>query len=98
MRSVNPGDASIGSAPPPPPAAPAAQAALKPQPQEPELSPFEQALKVSCPIAKYSRKTLGEVMQIDPKALYWVATKFTGNAEIVAAAKLICDEAVKTTA
>jgi len=24
--------------------------------------------------------------------------KFTGNAEIVAAAKLICDEAVKTTA
>ena len=70
----------------------------KPQPQEPELSPFEQALKVSCPIAKYSGKTLGEVMQIDPKALYWVATKFTGNAEIVAAAKLICDEAVKTTA
>ena len=51
-----------------------------------------------CPIAKYSGKTLGEVMQIDPKALYWVATKFTGNAEIVAAAKLICDEAVKTTA
>lgn len=55
-------------------------------------------LKVSCPIAKYSGKTLGEVMQIDPKALYWVATKFTVNAEIVAAAKLICDEAVKTTA
>ena len=98
MWSGNPVDASIGSAPPPPPAAPAAQAAPKPQPQEPELSPFEQALKVSCPIAKYSGKTLGEVMQIDPKALYWVATKFTGNAEIVAAAKLICDEAVKTTA
>ena len=98
MWSGNPVDASIGSAPPPPPAAPDAQAAPKPQPQEPELSPFEQALKVSCPIAKYSGKTLGEVMQIDPKALYWVATKFTGNAEIVAAAKLICDEAVKTTA
>ena len=64
----------------------------------PPPPPFEQALKVSCPIAKYSGKTLGEVMQIDPKALYWVATKFTGNAEIVAAAKLICDEAVKTTA
>ena len=55
-------------------------------------------LKVACPIAKYNGKTLGEILQIDPKALHWVATKFTGNAEITAAAKLICDEAVKTTA
>ena len=91
MWSGVPEDASIGSKP----ATPAASA---PKPQEPELTPFEKALKVACPIAKYSGKTLGEILQIDPKALHWVATKFTGNAEITAAAKLICDEAVKTTA
>ena len=98
MWSGNPTDASAGSTPPSAPAAPAAQAAPIAKPREPELTPFEKALKVACPIAKYNGKTLGEVLQIDPKALHWVATKFTGNAEIVAAAKLICDEAVKATA
>lgn len=97
MWSGVPEDASIGSTPPVS-AAPATPAASAPKPQEPELTPFEKALKVACPIAKYNGKTLGEILQIDPKALHWVATKFTGNAEITAAAKLICDEAVKTTA
>ena len=89
-----PEDASIGSTPP----VSAVSATPAPKPQEPELTPFERALKVACPIAKYSGKTLGEILQIDPKAVHWVATKFTGNAEIIAAAKLICDEAVKATA
>ena len=98
MWSGDPADASAGSVPSPVSDAPAVQAAPAAQPREPELTPFEKALKVACPIAKYNGKTLGEVLQIDPKALHWVATKFTGNAEIVAAAKLICDEAVKATA
>lgn len=95
MWSGNPADASIGGTPAPAPAASAAQAAPRPKPQEPELSPFEKALKVPCPIAKYNGKTLGEVLQIDPKALLWIADKFTGSADISAAARLICDEAVK---
>lgn len=95
MWSGAPEDASVGSVPPPP-AASAAAATPAPKPQEPELTPFEKALQIPCPIVKYKDKTLGEVLQIDPKALHWVATKFTGNADVSAAAKLICDEAVKT--
>lgn len=95
MWSGNPADASIEGTPAPAPAASAAQAAPRPKPQEPELTPFEKALKVPCPIAKYNGKTLGEVLQIDPKALLWIADKFTGNADISAAARLICDEAIK---
>ena len=51
-----------------------------------------------CPIAKYSGKTLGEVLEQDQKAIVWVATKFSGDAEISAAAKLICDTAMQESA
>lgn len=75
------------------------------QPPEPEpayeareLTPEEklkQAKNTPCPISKYSGKTLGEVLELDPKAINWVATKFTGNSEISAAAKMICEYAVQ---
>ena len=54
---------------------------------------LRQAQSTPCPIAKYSGKTLGEVLTLDPKAIHWIANKFTGNAEISAAAKLICEYA-----
>ena len=99
MCSGTPAESSIeGSMSPPPVASQSATPAPAPVPEEPALTPFEQALKAPCPIAKYNGKTLGDVLQIDPKALNWVANKYTGNAEISAAAKLICDEAVRTTA
>lgn len=53
----------------------------------------EQAMRVPCPITKYSGKTLGDVLQMDPKAIQWCATKFTGGEEIRNAAKLICEYA-----
>lgn len=53
------------------------------------------AMTVPCPISKYSGKTLGEVLREDPKALKWVAEKFTGSEEIKAAAKLICEYALQ---
>ena len=53
----------------------------------------EQAMRVSCPITKYGGKTLGDVLQMDPKAIQWCATKFTGGEEIRNAAKLICEYA-----
>lgn len=62
-------------------------------PSEEEL--LQQAMNTPCPIQKYSGKTLGEVLAMDPKALTWVATKFTGNPEITAAAKRICEYAMQ---
>lgn len=63
-----------------------------------ELTPeekLEQAMQVPCPIIKFSGKTLGEVVQLDPGAIKWVATKFTGEEEIKEAAKLICEYALQ---
>ena len=53
----------------------------------------EQAMRVPCPITKYVGKTLGDVLQMDPKAIQWCATKFTGGEEIRNAAQLICEYA-----
>ena len=61
-----------------------------------ELSPEErvkQAMLLACPITKYTGRTLGDVLSMDPKAIHWIANKFTGNADISAAAKLICEYA-----
>ena len=66
-----------------------------PQPVE---DPFTKAMSTPCPISKYNGKSLGEVLQMDPKAIMWVATKFTGDPEIAAAAKLICEQAMMETA
>lgn len=63
-----------------------------------ELTPeqkLEQAMKTPCPITKFKGKTLGEVLTQDPNAVNWVATKFTGGAEIAAAAQLICEYALQ---
>ena len=57
-----------------------------------------QAQSTPCPIAKYSGKTLGEVLTLDPKAILWVANKFTGNQDISAAAKYLCDYALEQAA
>jgi len=53
------------------------------------------AMAVPCPIAKHNGKTLGDVLREDPKAIKWVADKFTGSEEIKAAAKLICEYALQ---
>lgn len=56
---------------------------------------YEKAIQVPCPITKFKGKTLGEVLVMDPNALKWVATKFTGDPEIKAAAEMICEYAVQ---
>ena len=63
-----------------------------------ELIPEEKlakAMQVPCPIPKFGGKTLGEVLQLEPNAIQWCATKFTGGEEIKAAAKLICEFAMQ---
>ncbi|MCM1508795.1 MAG: hypothetical protein NC177_16935 [Ruminococcus flavefaciens] len=56
---------------------------------------LEQAYQVPCPIVKYNGKTLGDVLQMDPGAIKWIATKFERGAEIKAAAELICEYALQ---
>lgn len=53
----------------------------------------QEAMKLPCPIEKFGGKTLGEVLTLDPKALVWTATKFSGDSKIKEAAKLICEYA-----
>lgn len=88
------------------PASGAAQPVHKPEDyiiEEPvsaprELTPEEklaQAMQMPCPIAKFKGKTLGEVLRLDPGAIKWIATKFTGGGELAAAAKLICEYAMQ---
>ena len=65
--------------------------------EAPELTleqQYENAVKVPCPIKKFTGKTLGEVLTLDPGALKWIATKYTNDPEIQKAAQVICEYAV----
>ena len=66
--------------------------------EQQEDDPIEKAMKTSCPIKKYSGKTLGDVIAYDPGAIVWVANKFTGDPAISAAAKLLCEHSITATA
>lgn len=77
---------------------PAAPPVPEASPQVVELSPeqkFEQACAVASPIKKHGGKTLGEVLQMDPGAISWLADKYTRDETIRAAAKYICTYAME---
>lgn len=61
-------------------------------------TPLERAMKMQSPIKKHGGKTLGEVLNEDPGAIAWIANKYTGDAEVSAAAKMICEYAIEATA
>lgn len=70
-----------------------------PKKVEPELTleeKYQNAIKLTCPITKYKEKnyTLGQVLGCDPKAIKWLAEKFTGDTKIKEAAQIICEYAV----
>ena len=46
------------------------------------------------PTKKHSGRTLGEVLQMDPTAITWLANKYMGNQEASAAAKFMCEYAL----
>ena len=56
---------------------------------------LQQAMSKPCPITKFSGKTLGEVLPLDPGAITWVATKFKGDEELSPAARFICEYAAQ---
>ena len=64
-----------------------------------ELSPedaYKKALNTPCPISKFSGKTLGDLLRMgEVKVLNWVATKYTKDPAIAAAARLICEKALE---
>lgn len=79
-----------------------ASPAIKPVARIPETSDasdeettFKRALSVKCPIRKYSGKTLGDLLSLDPKALKWIATNYEEDHSIKEAAKFICEYALK---
>lgn len=55
---------------------------------------FQQACAIVCPIRKHSDKTLGEVLNLDPGAIHWLATKFKGDETVRTAAEFICSYAL----
>lgn len=62
-----------------------------------ELTPeqkFQQASSVMWPTKKHAGRTLGEVLQMDPTAINWLANKYNGNPEVSAAAKFMCEYAM----
>ena len=75
--------------------------AIEPQEKEPEiveLTPeqrFEQACAMVSPIKKHDGKTLGEVLTMEPRAINWLATKFSGDGAIKSAAEYICSYAMQ---
>ena len=60
-----------------------------------EEEKLQKALETPCPITKFSGKSLGEVLRLDPGAIKWVATKFSGEEEIKEAARRICEYALE---
>ena len=47
------------------------------------------------PIKKHGGKTLGEVLNTEPRAINWLAAKFSGDETIRAAAEYICNYAME---
>lgn len=101
--------ASINNTPgtPPVPAEPAAPQgpATPPESTVPEREPeivvltpeqrFQQACAMVSPIKKHAGKTLGEVLTLEPRAINWLATKYSGDEQIKAAAEFICSYSVE---
>ena len=68
------------------------------EPEIVELTPeqrFEQACAMVSPIKKHDGKTLGEVLTMEPRAINWLATKFSGDDAIKSAAEYICSYAMQ---
>ena len=86
------GDSTDGSG-----AGPIPVAAKPPKEAPKELTPeqkFQQASGMIWPTKKHSGRTLGEVLQMDPTAINWLANKYSGNPEVSAAAKFMCEYAM----
>ena len=60
--------------------------------------PLQAAMAMPCPIIKYSNRTLGDLISLDPRALVWLADKFHDDKGTNEAARLLCEHALKASA
>lgn len=59
---------------------------------------YQLALKVEYPLPKYKGRTFGDVLYLDPNAISYIATKYTGDPAVKEAAKIICEYAASQAA
>ena len=59
---------------------------------------YQFALKVEYPLPKYKGRTFGDVLYLDPNAISYIATKYTGDPAVKEAAKVICEYAASQAA
>ena len=72
--------------------APALSVAVPPKELTPEEK-FQLACKVPCTLKKYQGRTLGDVLQLEPSFINYLATKYDGDEKMKEAAKVICEYA-----
>ena len=70
-----------------------------PIPPEPPKEPtpeerYQMAANMQKKKKKHAGRTLGEVLQMDPTAITWLANKYSGSPEVSAAAKFMCEYAM----
>lgn len=90
--------ASVGASAEPMQTTASAVEAPEPEPEIKELTLEEKAtaaMRLPCPISKYSGKTLGEVLSLDPGAVKWLADKYNKDESIKAGATAICEYAAQ---
>ena len=73
--------------------APVVPASEPPREVTPEEK-FKLATAIKWPTKKHAGRTLGEVLNVEPSALTWLADRYTGNPEASKAAKFICEYAM----
>ena len=62
--------------------------------REPTLEErYNEAIGLVCPLTKFAGRTLGDVANVEPGFIKWLAEKYTGDEKLKSAAKDICEYA-----
>ncbi len=59
---------------------------------------YKDAIGLICPLPKFAGRTLGDVANVEPGFIKWLAEKYTGDEKLKNAAKDICDYAKRQAA
>ena len=67
--------------------------------REPTLEErYQEAIGLVCPLTKFAGRTLGDVANVEPGFIKWLAEKYTGDEKLKNAAKDICEYAKRQAA
>ncbi len=67
--------------------------------REPTLEErYQEAIGLVCPLTKFAGRTLGDVANVEPGFIKWLAEKYTGDEKLKSAAKDICEYAKRQAA